>query len=115
MKKLILLYSIALLFCFAFAFICSLISFYSWWYVFLLIFPISLGWLPYSMIIGSVSPSQIRDAGCFLVALSVVFIVLLSFALYTIGHIFWGQTCVVFFITAVISTIFLIFKIGNKN
>jgi hypothetical protein len=115
MKKFIIHYILAMLVCFALGLIVALISFFSWVFALLLIFPISLGWIPFTLMIEWISPKQAEDYGCLVIIVFILLIVLVILgAVFVHDNTFWGQACAVSLFAAIISHIILMLKIRNK-
>lgn len=115
MKKFLFYYVLALLVCFTLGLIFALISFISWGFALLLIFPISLGWIPFTMMIESLPPKQIEESGCLVITTFILLIVLLILgAVFMPNDTFWGRTCAASLFAAIISHIVLMTRIRNK-
>lgn len=114
MKKILTNYFLALLACFAFGVICALVKCYSAWYLFLLSFIFSFGWMPYAQIYRATTPKTQNDVGWILTSAFIVLIMTL------IAGLAWIQTgtfleiafCVSVF-AAILSTLCLILRIRN--
>ncbi len=115
MKKVLIYYCLTLLVCIVFGLICALISLFSWWYIFLLIFPISLGWLPFAMMMESIPSDKIeRVSGIVLIGFIIMIILVILGTLFIHDNTFWGQTSAVSLFASILSHIVLISKIRNK-
>lgn len=115
MKKVIIYYILALLTCFAFGLICALISFFSWWYILLLSFPISLGWIPFTMIIESTPNDKTATIGSLIVIAFIFLVLLLLLGTQFVNEdSFWGQIYIISIFAGIISHIVLITRIRNK-
>jgi hypothetical protein len=114
MKKILTNYFLALLACFAFGVICALVKCYSAWYLFLLSFIFSFGWMPYAHICRAITPEKVEDAGWILVSAFIVLIVVFIAGLAWIqAETFLEITFGVSMFTAIITTLCLIFRIRN--
>ena len=115
MKSVILYYILVLLVCFTLGLICSLIHFYSWWYLLLLIFPISFGWIPFALMQDSLPQEKADNAGCIVtIAFIVLALLLIVEALLSIEELFWERTYVASLFAALIAHVVLMVRIKNK-
>ena len=115
MKKIVIFYLLALVVCFCFSLICSLIAVYSWWYAFLFCFIISFGWIPYATISQNITVDNVERAGTFVSIAFIVLTVLLISGLYYLNiNAFWVRTCLVALFVAIISNCILSIRIRTK-
>lgn len=115
MKKIVILYLLALVVCFCFSLICSLIAAYSWWYAFLFCFIISFGWIPYATISQNITVDNVERAGTFVFLTSILLIALLVLGVtYLNINTFWMRTCLVALFVAIISNCVLSIRIRTK-
>ena len=92
MVKTILLYIVILFLCFLLGIVVALTKCESWWYVLLLIFPISFGWIPLS----SLSKHMAKNVDKVSWIIIPMFFILLALLMYGVKHVpistFWGIT-----------------------
>ena len=113
MKKIILLYFAVIFACLFVGGAVALSSCYSLWYLILLIFPISLGWLPISPMFKLI-PDHLTKSTVFLPLMFLLFVaVLVIGARYLDDNSFWGIFCGAGAFTSALVTAVIMLRVQN--
>lgn len=113
MKKIILFYFAAIFACFFTGGVLALSVYYSAWYLFLLIFPISLGWLPIAHVC-KLFPDQLVKSTIFLLLMLLLFVAMFIVgARYIDEDSFWGIVYAVGTFASALVTVFMMLKVHN--
>ena len=111
MRKIVLLYFLAILACVCLGMIVALAGCYSKWYLVLLIIPFSLGWLPLTIMSGSIN-KHLEGTTAFIFLSFLSLIVALILGAINIEEIsFWGIVYMCSCFAAIIETVVIMLRI----
>ena len=113
MKKIVGLYLAVIFACFFIGGVIALSMYYSKWYLFLIILPISFGWLPIVPMFKLV-PNYLTKATIFLIMMFLLFVaILLVGARYVNEDSFWGIVYAVGTFASALVTVVMMLKVHN--
>ena len=118
MKQIAILYFAAIFGCFVLGVIVALAVHFTPWYLILLMFPISLGWLPIAKMLDNVSESLSEYLFGTSILVSLVFIALIIAlifgAVYVDEKSFWGVVYICTVFSSLIETIVIMLRLHTK-
>lgn len=113
MKKIILLYFAAIFVCFFIGGVVALSTYYSKWYLFLLILPISFGWLPIVYVCKLFSDQLVKSTIFLFLMLILLVAMFIVGARYIDEDSFWGIVYAVGTFASALVTVFMMLKVHN--